>query len=95
MDVAETLDVRTRELVGVGSAVAANCLPCLRYHVAEAERAGCAAGEIKEATAIGLTVKSRPAADMQRLIDQLTNRLRTGEVPQADRETEGEKHADI
>ena len=95
MDVIETLNAQTKELVAVGAAVAANCLPCLRYHVAEAERAGCAAGEIKEATAIGLAVKSRPAADMQRLIDQLTNRRRGAETPQVDRETEGEKHANI
>ena len=67
MDVTDKLDLRTKELVGVGSAVAANCLPCLRYHVAEAEKAGCSAGEIEEATAVGLKVKSRPAADMEQI----------------------------
>lgn len=78
MEETESLDLRTRELVGVGAAVAANCLPCLRYHVAEAQRSGCSPAAIEAATKVGLAVKSRPAEDMNRLIEQLLNRLNQG-----------------
>ena len=33
-------DDQTRELISVAASVAANCLPCLRYHFAEAVRLG-------------------------------------------------------
>ncbi|HUZ18407.1 MAG TPA: carboxymuconolactone decarboxylase family protein [Spirochaetia bacterium] len=80
MDATEILDSQTRELIGVGAAVAANCLPCLRYHVAEAQKAGCSLEAIEAATALGAQVKSRPASNMDRLIEQLINRMKEGRV---------------
>ena len=97
MSAIEQLDARTAELVGIGSAVAANCLPCLRFHVTAAERTGCSAAEISAAIKVGLAVKSRPAADMDRLIQQLSDRLGDQSDEHRNQNTmEGESnHADV
>ena len=68
---AQSLDERTRELVAVGASVAANCLPCLRYHAGQAEKLGLSRLEIGEAVELARRVKSRPAADMDQLIESL------------------------
>lgn len=97
MNAIEQLDARTAELVGIGSEVAANCLPCLRFHVTAAEQAGCSAEEIIAAIKVGLAVKSRPAADMDRLIQQLSDRLGDESGAYRNQTTmEGENnHADV
>jgi AhpD family alkylhydroperoxidase len=33
------LDARIKELIAVGASVAANCQPCLQYHVSKAREA--------------------------------------------------------
>ena len=37
---AETLDPKTKELVGIAAAVAGHCQPCFAYHYKEATRLG-------------------------------------------------------
>lgn len=53
----KTLDARTRELIAVGASIAGNCLPCLRYHFAEARKASCSLDEIQEAIELSKMVK--------------------------------------
>ena len=67
-------DGQTRELISVAASVAANCLPCLRYHFAEAVRLGSPIEAIRAAGQIGLTVKERPRNDMLKLFSDLLSR---------------------
>ncbi len=72
------LDPKITELIALGSSIAGNCLPCLRYHFAEAVKNGCAVEEIEEAVRIGKMVKERPINDIYKLADDLINRTKEG-----------------
>lgn len=61
------MDERTKELIAVGAAVTANCLPCLEYHVGKAREVGAAGDEIREAIEMGRTVRKGAAAKLDRL----------------------------
>lgn len=67
-------DPKTTELIAIGSSIAGNCLPCLRYHFAEAIRFGVSIEEIQEAIKIGKTVKERPINDIYKLAEDLISR---------------------
>ena len=56
-----TLSHRDRELVALGAALAANCIPCIDYHVPEARKAGLSDDEIAEAIALADKIKRVPA----------------------------------
>ena len=71
-------DDQTRELISVSASVAANCMPCLRYHFAEARKLGCSLDAIQEAGKIGLTIKDRPRNDMAKLFVDLVSHEREG-----------------
>jgi AhpD family alkylhydroperoxidase len=68
------LSPQTEELIAVGSSIAGNCLPCLRYHFAEAIKNGCTIHEIEEAINIGKMVKERPRNDIYKLAEDLISR---------------------
>ncbi len=70
------LDAKTRELIAVGASIAGNCMPCLRYHFAEALKAGCSLDEIAEAIELAKRVKERPIADIYKLSDELLKKER-------------------
>jgi len=74
MNTQPKLDRRIRELVAVGASIAGNCLPCLRYHLAEALKAGCTPEEISEAIELSKRVKERPIQDIYRLANELLQR---------------------
>lgn len=57
-----TLSHRDRELVALGAALAANCIPCIEYHVPEARKAGISDAEISEAIALAEKIKRVPAS---------------------------------
>ncbi len=65
------LDDKTRELIALGASIAGNCMPCLRYHFAEAVKAGCSFDEIAEAAELAKRVKERPIADIYNLSEEL------------------------
>lgn len=69
-----TLNPQIAELVAIGSSIGGNCLPCLRYHFAEAVKLGCTIQEIEEAVKIGKMVKERPINDIYKLADDLITR---------------------
>jgi AhpD family alkylhydroperoxidase len=62
---------KIRELIAVGASIAGNCMPCLRYHFAEAIKQGCTVGEIEEAVELAKRVKDRPIADIYKLSEEL------------------------
>ena len=68
------LNTQVRELIAVGASIAGNCLPCLRYHFAEALKAGCTPDEISEAIQLSRMVKERPMNDIYQLADDLLKR---------------------
>lgn len=70
------LDNKTRELIALGASIAGNCMPCLRYHFAEAVKAGCSLDEIAEAAELAKRVKERPIADIYKLSEELMRKER-------------------
>ncbi|MGV7928020.1 MAG: carboxymuconolactone decarboxylase family protein [Spirochaetota bacterium] len=84
-ETAGLLDVKTKELIAIGASIAGNCMPCLRYHFAEAVKAGCSLDEIAEAAQIAKRVKERPIADIYKLSEELLRKEREkGEADNAD-----------
>jgi arsenite methyltransferase len=60
------------ELVAMGSAIAANCEPCLKYHYREADQLGVSKADMAKAVATGARVKDSPHQAILRLADKLT-----------------------
>ena len=60
------------ELVAIGAAIAANCEPCLRFHVNEAEKLGVTKADIQSAIAMAAKVKDAPHRNVMRLAARLT-----------------------
>jgi 4-carboxymuconolactone decarboxylase len=56
-----SLNLRERELVALGAALAANCVPCIEFHVPAARKAGLTDAEIDEAIALADKIKQVPA----------------------------------
>lgn len=55
------LSPRERELVAIGASLAANCVPCITYHVAKAKKLGLTDAQIDEAVALADKVRQVPA----------------------------------
>ena len=60
------------ELVAIGAAIAANCEPCLRYHMREAEKLGVSASDMALAVAMAAKVKDAPHQAVLSLAAKLT-----------------------
>jgi len=72
------LNHRDRELVALGAALAANCLSCVEYHVAEARKAGLTDIEIAAAIELADKIRRVPAAKVLETANATLSR-----VPQA------------
>jgi len=68
------LSTKVTELVAIGASIGGNCLPCLRYHFAEAIKNGCTIQEIEEVIKLSKMVKERPINDIYKLAEDLINR---------------------
>lgn len=55
------LSARDRALVGLGAALASNCIPCVEHHVPNARKAGLSDGEIEQALTLADTIRQVPA----------------------------------
>ncbi len=64
-------DQKTRELIAIGASIAAGCEPCLKYHFAEAKKAGCSQEEMKAAATLACMIKERPVSAIYELADNL------------------------
>ena len=62
------LDDRTKELIAIGCSVAANCHPCVKFHVDKARELGLEAKAIDEAVAVGRRVRQGAATEMDKLL---------------------------
>ncbi len=65
-----TIDTKTKELVAIGSSIAANCQPCLKYHLKIAKDSGATEKEIKDAMEIARFVKSKSAIVMDEFTEE-------------------------
>ncbi|MFN2341429.1 MAG: carboxymuconolactone decarboxylase family protein [Halanaerobium sp.] len=68
----DVLDKKTKELVAIGASVAANCLPCFKYHYKELKKLDVLDEEIKAAVKMAETVKKQPDNHMKDLITKMT-----------------------
>ena len=62
------LDDRTRALIAVGAAIAANCQPCLQAAAAMARERGADSQEIADAIEVGKIVRKGAASKMDKFI---------------------------
>ncbi|MBI5445465.1 MAG: carboxymuconolactone decarboxylase family protein [Deltaproteobacteria bacterium] len=58
------LDPKIKSLICVGSSITANCQPCLKIHAEKARENGAADAEIREAVALGKSVRKGSATKM-------------------------------
>jgi AhpD family alkylhydroperoxidase len=59
------------ELVAIGAAVAGNCIPCVKFHIAKARTLGVGDEDMARAVAIGVAVKQVPAKEILDVADVL------------------------
>lgn len=82
---ADVLDPKTKELVGVAAAVAGHCQPCFEYHFKVALSSGATVEEIQAAVELARAVRS--AGD--RHMDEFAMRRMSGAVSDVAREGSG------
>jgi len=70
------LDDRLRELIAIGTAIGANCHPCLRHHSAKARYMGIPNDEIAQAIEVGKGIRKGAQASMDKLVDELLSESR-------------------
>jgi AhpD family alkylhydroperoxidase len=65
------LDAKIKELIAVGASVAANCHPCVKYHVGKAREMKIDEPEIQQAVDVGKMVHKGAAGQMDTLLEEL------------------------
>ena len=65
------LTLRDRELVALGAALAANCIPCVEFHIPKAREAGITDTELSEVLALADKVRQVPAKKVLEVADRL------------------------
>nr|WP_169717711.1 carboxymuconolactone decarboxylase family protein [Sporomusa silvacetica] len=73
------MDVRTRVLIAVGAAVAADCHPRLENITVKARGAGLSDQDILTAAEVGNADKAGAAKSMDQLIAKLTGQVASGQ----------------
>jgi AhpD family alkylhydroperoxidase len=68
------MEDKVKLLIAVGASVTANCQPCLRTAVSEAQNAGLEDKEILEAVQIGRLVRRGATGKMDQLASKLTGK---------------------
>ena len=66
------MDEKTKLLVCLGAATAANCIPCFEFYYGKAQAAGVAAGDIQEVVEIAYQVKNNVNMLMKKSIRNTT-----------------------
>lgn len=71
------LDVKTKELIAIGTAITARCRYCIGIHVEKAYKSGATTEEIMEAATVAVLMGGGPAftyiADLKKAIDLFKN----------------------
>ncbi len=65
------LDAKTKELIAIGASVAANCMPCVKYHTHKAKELGLDQASIQDALDMGRKVRQGAAGEMDKLLKEL------------------------
>lgn len=65
------MDSQTKELIAIGAAVGANCMPCLAFHLDKAKEHGAKRKELIIAAKIGLHVKAGATEKMEQYVAKL------------------------
>lgn len=73
------MDERIKKLIAIGASLAANCHPCLEYHIGRALESGIERKEIQEAIDVARKVRGGATASM----DALALKLRDGDASDA------------
>lgn len=72
-------DKRIEELIALGAAVAANCHPCLQYHVSKALEVGISEQEINDAIEVGKTIRRGATNAMDKFAGDLSRKMTASE----------------
>jgi AhpD family alkylhydroperoxidase len=64
------MDDQTKELIAIGSSVAANCHPCIRFHLKKAQDLGLDPASIAQAIQVGQKVRQGAASEMDSLLQE-------------------------
>ncbi len=65
------MDEQTKELVAIGASVAANCYPCMKYHLAKCDELGVTRAEVRAAVEVGKMVNRGAANNTRKFVDEL------------------------
>jgi len=65
------METKTKELIAIGASVTANCVPCLRFHLQQAQKAGATPDEIQKAVGVGRMVRKGAAGKWDEEADTL------------------------
>jgi len=65
------MDESSKELIAIGAAIAANCQPCLTFHVDKARKLGIGDDEINEAIAVGRMIQKGAMSAMNRYAESV------------------------
>lgn len=74
------MDNKTKELIAIGASAAANCIPCLEFHIEKAKTLGATTKELIIASKIGFHVKAGAAEKIENHADDLIKGFREEEV---------------
>lgn len=55
------MEQKLKEMIAIGASVTANCIPCIRFHLARAREVGCTDAEIKAVVQVGKMVREGAA----------------------------------
>ena len=69
------LTLRDRELVALGAALAANCIPCVEYHMPKAREAGISDTELNEIILLADKVRQVPAKKVLQVADSFVRNI--------------------
>ena len=83
------MDEKTRLLVSIGAAMAANCAPCFEHYYGKATAAGIPAGEIAEALEAAAKVKKGAHLALKNRISDLMGDGAKQELPCSGPRTSG------
>ena len=72
------LSLRDRELVALGAAIAANCIPCVEFHIPKARDAGISDTQLDEVLALADKVRRVPAKKVLAVASRLVNGAEAG-----------------
>lgn len=61
----------TKELIAIGTSFAANCQPCLTFHVDKARNLGIGEDEINEAIALGRMIQKGAMSAMNKFVERV------------------------